>query len=194
MLLSVFGLKLSNATASATGAFLPYSLAGVSAAVNGIAAPIAFVSPTQVNIQVPYEAGTGPGVIGINNNGQIAGLPIRIAAAAPGIFADPSATVKRGGVTTLLLTGAGETINLMATGRTQSANTPLVGLDKPVLPITVTVGGVTAFLQSASLAGGQFGTVQVTVVVPATVGLGSQPVVVTVGGASSPPASITVLP
>jgi len=194
MLLSVFGLKLANTTATATGTFLPYNLAGVTAAVNGIAAPLAYVSPTQVNIQVPYEAGTGPGVVGINNNGQIAGLPIRIAPAAPGIFSDPDATVKRGGTTTLLVTGAGETINLIATGRTQPAATAPVGLDRPVLPITVTVGGVTAFLQSASLVGGQFGTVQLTIVVPATVSLGSQQVVVTVSGASSPPVPITVVP
>jgi len=92
------------------------------------------------------------------------------------------------------VTGAGETINLIATGRTQPAATAPVGLDRPVLPITVTVVAVTAFNQSASLVGGQFGTVQLTIVVPATVSLGSQQVVVTVSGASSPPVPITVVP
>jgi uncharacterized protein (TIGR03437 family) len=200
MLLTIFGTKLANTTATATGTALPYTLGGVSAAVNGLAAPLVYVSPTQVNIQVPYEAGAGPGVVGINNNGQVAGLPLVIAPAAPGIFVDANgvvstnATVKQGGSATLVLTGAGEVNNLITDGRTQSPASSVAALGKPLLPLTVTVGGTTMFVKSATLVGGQFGTVQVDFTLPASVGLGVQPVVVTVGGVASPPARITVVP
>jgi uncharacterized protein (TIGR03437 family) len=53
MLLSVFGSNLANTTETASGNPLPYSTAGVTAAVNGLAAPVLYVSPNQVNIQVP---------------------------------------------------------------------------------------------------------------------------------------------
>ena len=89
----------------------PYALGGVSAVVNGIAAPVLFVSPTQVNIQIPYEAGAGPAVLGLNNDGEIAGFAFQMAPAAPGIRTDadgmlaPQATVQTGKVATLFLTG-----------------------------------------------------------------------------------------
>jgi len=43
MLLSVYGTQLANATQAIAAAPLPYSVAGVSAAVNGIAAPLTYV-------------------------------------------------------------------------------------------------------------------------------------------------------
>src|SRR5207244_2682322 len=55
MLFSVFGSFLSDgSTASAAGAPLPTNLAGATLLVNGIAAPLLFVSPTQINAQLPF--------------------------------------------------------------------------------------------------------------------------------------------
>ena len=88
MVVAVFGANLAGATDTASGSPLPYSLDGVSAAVNGIAAPLVYVSPTQVNLQIPYEVGAGPAVLGITNNGQVGGFQLQISAAAPGILAD----------------------------------------------------------------------------------------------------------
>src|SRR5262249_28071781 len=140
MILAVFGEKLSETTQNATGAILPYKLAGVTAVVNGISAPIAYVSSNQVNIQVPQEVGAGPAVLGINNNGQIAGFALDVTPAAPGIFVDPggslsaNATVKQGGTATLFFTGAGEVTPLTLTGRT--SNAALAAQAKPALPLT----------------------------------------------------------
>ena len=114
MLLSVFGSQLANTTQSTSGNPLPYSTAGVSATVNGLAAPVVYVSPTQLNIQVPYAAGAGPAALGINNNGQIAGFQFQIAPSSPGIFADangnlaPNPIAEQGGYVTLYATGTGE--------------------------------------------------------------------------------------
>ena len=51
--------------------------------MNNLAAPLLYVSPTQLNIQIPYEAGAGPAVLGITNNGQVAGFEFQIAPSAP---------------------------------------------------------------------------------------------------------------
>jgi uncharacterized protein (TIGR03437 family) len=194
MVVAVFGTGLASATSTASGTPLPYSLGGVSAAVNGIAAPLAYVSPTQVDIQIPYEVGAGPAVLGIDNNGQIAGFQFQISASAPGIFADaggylvPTPAVPRGGTTTLLLAGAGE-----VAGQIQTAYSPSsAGTYSPLLPLSVTVGGEPVFLQTVGLNPGQVGVTQVKFTLPASVPAGVQPVVVTVGGVSSPPVNVTV--
>ncbi len=52
-ILSVFGRNLASGTQSATGYPLPAVLGGTSVTVNGFAARLFYVSPTQVNFQVP---------------------------------------------------------------------------------------------------------------------------------------------
>ena len=201
MLLNVLGSNLAAATKTASGNPLPFSTGGVSATVNGLAAPVVSTSPTMLTIQVPYEVGAGPAVLGVNNNGQIAGYQIQIAASSPGIFADssgnvlPSSTVAQGGLTTLYLTGAGDVTPALKTayeGPPVTSVTPASTLPKPVLPLSVTVGGVPAFVQFAGIPPGLIGTIQVNLIVPASVPVGSQPVVVTVGGVSSPAVNLTV--
>jgi uncharacterized protein (TIGR03437 family) len=198
MLLSIFGSKLAGTTTSASGTAIPYSLGGVTAAVNGIPAPVLYVSETQVNIQVPLEVGAGPGVLGINSNGQITGTAIQVSPAAPGIFTDasgalaPQGTVKVGATATLYLTGAGDLTLGIPTGIATSTTTPLASAPKPMLPLSLTVGGVPAFIQAVGTAPGQVGVVQVNFTVAASTPTGAQPVVVTIGGAASKPAQLTV--
>jgi uncharacterized protein (TIGR03437 family) len=198
MLLSVYGAKLANTTQTASGIPLPFTVAGVSATVNGLPAPLTYVSPGQINLQIPYEAGTGPAVLGIDNNGQIAGFAFQLAPAAPGIFADasgnllPNAAVAPGGTTTLYLTGAGDVSPLIATGQAPSSSTPVASLPVPLLPLSVTVGGIPALVQFSGIPRGLVGTVQVNFTVPASVPAGTQPVVVTAGGKASPPVNLTV--
>lgn len=198
MLLSVFGTQLANTTASASGNPLPFSKNGVSVTVNGLAAPILFESPGQLNIQVPYTTGAGPAVLGVNNNGQIAGFQFQMAPSAPGVFADgkgnlvPSATVAQGGITTLYVTGAGDVSPPVATAFAPVSGTPLADLPQPLLPLSVTVGGVPAFIYFAGIPWGLIGTTQVNFLVPASVPVGVQPLVVTVNGVSSKPVNLTV--
>lgn len=52
---SVFGENLSTAVEVATGFPLPTELGRTKVLVNGIAAPLFYVSPTQINFQVPFE-------------------------------------------------------------------------------------------------------------------------------------------
>src|ERR1700722_12407665 len=53
MLVSIYGSNLSNATAATNGFSWPTQLAGTTVRFNGIAAPLEYVSPIQINAQVP---------------------------------------------------------------------------------------------------------------------------------------------
>jgi uncharacterized protein (TIGR03437 family) len=53
MLVSIYGSNLSNTAATTNGLQWPTQLAGTTVRFNGIAAPLEYVSPTQINAQVP---------------------------------------------------------------------------------------------------------------------------------------------
>ena len=198
MLYSVFGTGFSSATNTYTGLSLPFAAGPVAVQVNGLAAPLSYVSPTQINFMIPYEVGAGPAVIGVTNNGQAAGIPFTVAPAAPEIFADPAGfvvgnvTAKAGGTVTFYLTGDGDVNPALATGSSIGSTTTAANLLKTKLPFAVTIGGVPAFLQSYGVPSGSFGVTRVVMTVPASVAAGVQPVVVTVNGVSSAPAKITI--
>lgn len=200
MLLTVVGNMLSNTAQTVSTNPLPYTTAGVTATVNGVAAPILYVSPGQINLQVPYGVGAGPGVIGINNNGEVAGYAVRIAPASPGIFTDasgvvtPTAAVKQNGALTLYLTGAGDISTSLATAFAPSLTTPIAQLPRPLLPVSATIGGAQVFIQFAGVAPGLIGVTQVNLLIPASVPTGLQPVVITINGVPSNPALVTVEP
>ena len=202
MILSVFGAELASSTQLAAGFPLPLSLAGVSASVNGVPAPLYFVSHGQINLQVPYETGAGTAVLGVNNNGKVASLTFPVSAAGPGMFTDPYqpgalvpySTGKRGDTLLAFITGEGLVSPVLATGASPFAATPLSLLPQPLLPVAVTVGGVPARIAFAAIPPGLAGATQINFVVPDNAPLGVEPVVVTVGGVASPPASVTITP
>jgi uncharacterized protein (TIGR03437 family) len=156
------------------------------------------VSPGQINLQIPYEAGSGPAVLAINNNGNIASMPLRIAAVAPGIFTDsarglvPSGNADPGQVISMYITGEGDVTPTLPTGATPPSSTPISRFPKPRLPLAVTVGGVPAEVRFWGIPTGLAGVTQVNFVVPLDAPSGAQPVVVTVGGTASKPATLNV--
>ncbi|HTB14551.1 MAG TPA: protease pro-enzyme activation domain-containing protein [Bryobacteraceae bacterium] len=198
MLMSVFGAGLANSVATNSGSPLPYSLAGVSATVDGLAAPVIYASPTMLNIQVPFAAGAGPAVLGVNNNGQVAGFQFQMSPSSPGVFADangnvlPTPTVKAGTALALYVTGTGDVAPALKTAYSPASGTALANLPVPVLPLSVTIGGQPAFLEFAGITPGLIGVTQVNILVPSTIPLGNEPIVVTVGGVSSVPVNVVV--
>lgn len=86
-----FGSNLAMTTAAANGS-LPTTLAGTTVKVKDVAgteraAPLFFVSPTQVNYQIPV--GTSPGLALVtiaNSSGQQSQSAVQIASVAPGLF------------------------------------------------------------------------------------------------------------
>ncbi len=199
MILTVFGSQLAPTAVSASGVPLPAQLVGVSATINGVAAPLYYVSPGQLNIQIPYETATNSTVLlTVRNNGQIASANFRVAAAAPGIFADqngapvPNTTAVRGQVITMYVTGDGAVSPSLATGSAPAAGTAVASLPKPTQPVVVTVGGVPASIPFIGIPSGLAGVTQINYQVPAQIALGTQSVVVTVGGVSSAPVNLKV--
>ena len=93
-----------------------------------------------------------------------------------------------GAVATAYLTGAGEVIPTLQTGYSATANNQY----KAVQPVSITVGGVPAFVQLAALAVNLVGVLQVDFIVPQSTAPGTQPVVVTVGKFSSSPVNLVV--
>jgi uncharacterized protein (TIGR03437 family) len=164
--------------------------------VNGIAAPLWYVSPGQINLQIPFETTLGPAVVAVNNNGRVTTTVIKVRATAPGVFTNngaltPTASAKRGASAVLYLTGDGETNPMLETGAAPAANTPAGQLPKPSAPLSMTVGGMKAdvlFVGNPWLVG----VTQVNFTVPANAPTGAQPVIVTVGGVASAAATLTV--
>ncbi len=194
MILSVFGTQLSTGVQSASSVPLPLTIQGVSATVNGVAAPLYFVSPGQLNIQIPYETGAGPAVLGVNNNGHVASFLFQVSPAAPGIFTTASGAVvpfasgKRGDTLVLFITGEGDETPFIYTGKS-----PFNLLSKARLPVTVTVGGVKADLFYAGIPPGLVGVTQINYTIPQSAPLGTQPVIVNVGGVNSNKANLNIV-
>jgi uncharacterized protein (TIGR03437 family) len=199
MLVSVYGAALGDFAQSAGTVPLPQYLAGFEASVNGVTAPLYYVSPNQVNIQIPYETQPGSAALIVGNPyANSNNFALQIVAAAPGIFmtngspAAPFSSAGRGQTTTLFITGEGQVTPSLATGASPASGTPLTQLPTPKLPVTVTVGGQTAAVDFVGIPVGLVGVTQINYTVPTGISTGVQPVVVTVGGVASQAANLTV--
>ena len=111
-LVAIFGSNLAGQLALADSVPLSSQLAGVTVTMNGVAAPLDFVSTGQINAQIPYEvlpAGTNGTInVVVNNNGSISPPePITINQFAPGVFTIPP--------------GGGYSIAIIATNPSDSA-------------------------------------------------------------------------
>ena len=201
MVLTVFGSQLAPVAASAASVPLPAQQNGVSATVNGVNAPLYYVSPSQLNIQIPYETAVNANaVLIVTNNGQTTTASFRVAAAAPGIFVNaagapvPNTSGAHGQTVSLYITGDGAVTPALATGTAPAPGTPVGSLPKPQQTVSVTVGGVAAPIDFIGIPVGLVGVTQINYTVPAQAPTGAQPVVVTVGGVASQAATLTVTP
>jgi uncharacterized protein (TIGR03437 family) len=83
----IFGEQLTQTTAGASTVPLPTTMGGIQVAVNGVAAQLLYVSPTQVNIVAP--ASVGPGVANLtitSNGGVIATGTVNVDHVSPSLF------------------------------------------------------------------------------------------------------------
>lgn len=195
--ITVFGVNLANSMRTWTAGdivngALPLALDGVSVTVDGRAAAVYYISPTQLNVQAP--AGLTPGWVNVQvtNNGASTGTVLaHVVNNAPGAL-----TFLQNGVLYAVATNAsyqvlaggrtappGETIIIYATGLAASPAGRTLTAPVPVPGVGATMGGRAAAVSFAGvIAPGLF---QVNVAVP-EVGSGDQPLVLTMNGASSP--------
>ena len=179
MILSIFGSDLAPSTWSAQTVPLTAQLAGVSVTVNGVAAPLYYVSPSQLNVQIPYATPVNTtATLVVNNNGQTVSRSFAVSPAAPGIFADqngapiPNASAAAGQIVTLFITGDGALSPPIATGSAPSVGTPIAQLPRPLQSAAVTVGGLDAPIQFIGVPPGLVGVTQINYQVPAASGAG----------------------
>jgi uncharacterized protein (TIGR03437 family) len=204
-LISVFGTNLSPVNMASSEIPLPTALANSCLSVNGQPVPILFVSPTQVNAQIPFQAIGDVTLIlrtpgGISNNFNLVIEPN-----APSVFygtagpedniptvvlnsdnelVTPSHPINRssGSALVIYLTGLGQTSPAVATGQPAPSSPLSLSLVQP----TVTLGGVNLTVLYAGLAPGLVGVDQINVSVPSNVPTGmSVPLVITEGDVST---------
>ena len=153
MVLSVFGTDLT-AGKSQAAAVVPLTtfMGETTATVNGVSAPFYYVSPGQINLQIPYETATGNARLVINNGYQSGTFSFNVAATAPGIFVGgdnftvPYATGGRGATLILFITGEGAVTPSIATGGTPSSSP----YPKPKASYSMSIGGVDARSSSSA--------------------------------------------
>jgi uncharacterized protein (TIGR03437 family) len=197
--LTVFGADLSPVTQGASSTPLPLSISGVEVLVNGIAAPLYYVSPGQLNVQIPYEVTVGGSAqVSINNNGHVTTQTVQVAAAAPGIFTNangsltPTPSAAIGQEIALYITGAGAVQPAISDGAAPALSAALADLPMPELSTTVTIGGANAAIDFIGIPWGLVGVTQINVTVPNGIPAGAMPVVVTVDRVASIPATLTI--
>jgi uncharacterized protein (TIGR03437 family) len=214
-LAAVFGTNLSSGQASFTTMPLPLSIEGSSVQIAGRTAPLVFVSPGQVNLQVPWElAGAHQASIAATVGGQLSSpQTVSLAAFAPGIFTLDQQGTGQGAVliapTGVLAgpqssggqpVGRGDYISIFCTGLGAVSNRPATGAAAVADPLsitattpTVTIGGVAALVSYSGLAPGFAGLYQVNVQVPGAAPTGGTvPVAMTIGGIVSNTVTIAV--
>jgi uncharacterized protein (TIGR03437 family) len=211
-LVSIFGINLARQSVLASTLPLPKQLGGASLKIGGVDVPLHFVSPFQINAQVPFDVPPGAAAIVVTLDGaEGSSLGAVVNAAGPGLFTasfdgrgpgiflhgadfspvSPSSPARRGEDILIYATGLGAVIPSVESGAAGPAN-PLVSA---VSSVSVEIGGREGQVSFAGLAPGFAGLYQINVRVPPDVTPSPDvSVVVTGGGVLSNTATLPVAP
>jgi sugar lactone lactonase YvrE len=208
-IMTIFGTNFSDAVYDGSATYpLPTVLGPTSVSVDGIQAPLYYVSPTQINFQMPSAVLTSGGNVVVNNGapGFRASPPDKaeLSIVDPGIFVmpdgravalngdltphTPATPIPAGGYLILYVTGHGPVTPAVADGTAAPAE-PLSIINSTVV---VTIGSKNAVVTYQGLAPGFAGIAQLNVIVPAGLTPGNQPVFVSMNGDLSNVGLITV--
>jgi uncharacterized protein (TIGR03437 family) len=192
-------------TATVVNNVFPTLVAATRVLFDGTPAPVLYASATQTSVMVPYGVNgrTSTSIVVEYSGVQSAPVSQAVVAAVPGLYTlnqagtGPGAILnqdltinglanpeKRGNIIVIYMTGEGQT----TPGGVDGVVIPpvLSALKRPVLPVSVTIGGIDAVVAYAGSAATLIsGVMQVNVTIPLTAPIGTQPVVVTVGTAKS---------
>jgi uncharacterized protein (TIGR03437 family) len=84
---SIYGLGLAAASAAASGQPWPVTLGGASVTIGGRAAPLLYVSPIQINFEIPVGITAGDVSLSVQTGlGSTLNFFAKVAAIAPGLF------------------------------------------------------------------------------------------------------------
>jgi len=180
-IVAIYGSNMATVPAQPTTTPLPVRLNGTTILMGGIPAPLFYVSPTQVNAQIPFELDPSKEYqIVVNANGALsAPLPLHLSAANPGLDAFPDGTIvalhsatgalvtadnpaRSGEYIIMFLLGMGATDNPVTTGDVSSLSTLNSALSTP----TLTLGGKSVPVFFAGLTPGLVGLYQINLKIP----------------------------
>jgi len=196
-IISIYGTLLTSGTASAASIPLPASLLGTSVSIGGISAPLYFVSPGQINLQIPYAVPVSTvATVAVTFGTNTVSAAIPISTASPGIFIDYATgapvgvpAARRGQTIALYVTGGGAVNPSVTTGTTPGSS----AIPVPTQTVVVSVGNITtstfAFIGVPTWA---IGLIQINFTIPPNAPLGSQPVQVWINGTVSAPANMVI--
>jgi endo-1,4-beta-xylanase len=206
-LADIYGTNLAAAPATTPGLPLGVLLGSVQVTVNGTLAPLYYVSPGQVDFQIPYSVAPGPALVQVTSNGApglSAGITVQQAAPSILTWTDSAGNVRaiaqnqdyslntstncaaQGSYVTVYMMGSGPLNNPIASGAAALSNP----LSQETLTTTATVGNVSALVPFAGMAPTFVGLMQVNLQVPAV--SGDQPVQVELGPFTSNSALLCV--
>lgn len=190
------------------------TLGNTTVTFDGVAAPLIYVGPLQINAIVPYEVGMMASVgssinVVVTHNGTIsAAFMVTVTDTAPGIFSADQSGIGQGAILDANLSSnktnpapKGSTVSIFVTGEgalnpavaTGSMSGPSLPLPKPVANVSVTIGGQPAAVSYAGEAPTLVsGVLQINAVIPDNIGSGNQPVVVKIGNNDTKLQPITV--
>jgi uncharacterized protein (TIGR03437 family) len=203
-LITLFGTQLSPVNLASSEMPLPTALANSCLTVNGLPMPILFVSPTQVNAQMPFETIGDVTLILRTPGGTSDNYNLQVQTNAPSVFRVPapdkttvptvirnddgqlvtdSHPIHRKGKEALVIysTGLGATSPAVPSGMPAPTNPLAVALTAP----TVTLGGVSLPVLYYGLAPGEVGVYQINVSIPSSVPVGFPESLVITQGTSS---------
>jgi adhesin/invasin len=210
-IMTIFGTNLSDAVYQAQSYPLPTTLGPTSVTANGIPVPLFYVSPTQINFQMPSGV-PATGIAVTVSNGAVPSQYSQRASTPhitplnqvdPGLFlnsgraaalnqdltpATPAAPIPAGGYVLLFFTGQGPISPSLADG-TAAPATPLSLITGIV---QVMIGGKPAQVSYAGVAPGFAGLSQINAIIPTGLTPGDQPVFISTNGVSSNAGLITV--
>ena len=195
---SIFGSDLATKQDQPTAVPLPTTELTTSVTVNGEMAPLFYISPTQINAQMPWDIKPGVATVIVKNGSQSNAVAVIVpATGTPGIsmYGDNRAVVvnqdnslnsttdpaKVGDILVAYFTGGGP---VNASGKlTTGAGSP-DGLSWVSGPYTVTVDGVEAAVNYIGLTPDSVGLYQANFVLP-DVASGSHALVIAISGEAS---------
>jgi uncharacterized protein (TIGR03437 family) len=202
--LSLYGTNLADGLHQAQSLPLPTTLNGVTVEVQAggqsYAAPLTFVSPGQINCQLPYEATTQVQIRVRNAAGITAWVPLTVVASAPRFLTwsqtgagpvaattssykivDAKNPAKPGDYVVAYLIGLGQTSPAATTGK--AAPDGVSGPLETVGNVFVSIAGQTVNTAFAGLSPGSVGLYQVNFQVPSNVVAGDYPIQIIAGTA-----------
>ena len=209
--ISIFGANLASSTVAWNNDF-PTTLGGTTVSINNKPAFLAYVSPTQLYLQVPDDSTSGTVSVSVTTTSGTATGSVSLSQFAPalslldnqyvaakiitpdgsgayelvgpaGYFNFETRPVKPGETLALFGVGFGPTNPSVPAGQA------FIGTAPTTNTVTVKIGGKSASVSFSGIVAA--GLYQINVVVP-SIPSGDQPVQAIVGGASAPLATVTV--